>query len=118
MKIARSMQIISDIKTHNNSALTDMAACMRVVEDAVKDAGAKNLGVVKHVFPENGGFTLVMCLAESHIALHTWPELNCLTLDVYLCNYTQNNTEKCESIFQEILSYFEPETHNTTRLLR
>jgi S-adenosylmethionine decarboxylase len=112
------MHIISDIKTKNQAILTDMKSCSVMLEKTVKQAGAQNLGITEYSFPDTNGFTMVMCLAESHIALHTWPELNCLTLDVYLCNYANDNTAKGEAIFQSILNHFEPDLENTTRLMR
>ena len=33
-------------------------------------------------------------LAESHLAIHTWPERRGVTLDVYVCNFTADNTGK------------------------
>ena len=36
---------------------------------------------------EPGGVTGLVLLAESHLAVHTWPELNAVTLDVYVCNF-------------------------------
>ncbi|MDR2411800.1 MAG: S-adenosylmethionine decarboxylase [Candidatus Peribacteria bacterium] len=33
-----------------------------------------------------------MCLTESHISIHTWPESKFLTLDVYVCNYNDDNS--------------------------
>jgi spermidine synthase len=33
------------------------------------------------------GVTGTLLLAESHVAIHTWPERRAVTLDVYVCNF-------------------------------
>ncbi|MBM7118859.1 adenosylmethionine decarboxylase [Archangium primigenium] len=38
-----------------------------------------------HVFPEPGGVTGLALLAESHLALHTFPEHGFAALNVYCC---------------------------------
>lgn len=57
---------------------------------------------------EGSGFTGTVVLAESHIAIHTWPESAALTLDVYVCNYSADNSQKAHKLFESIVAYFEP----------
>jgi S-adenosylmethionine decarboxylase len=38
-----------------------------------------------HVFPGEGGVTAMVLLAESHLALHTFPELGLATFNLYCC---------------------------------
>jgi S-adenosylmethionine decarboxylase len=42
--------------------------------------------VIWHQFPDTGGITGFVLLAESHLACHTWPELGALTLNLFCCN--------------------------------
>lgn len=37
---------------------------------------------------ENGGFTSILLLAESHISVHTWPEHNYAAFDVFMCGHS------------------------------
>ena len=57
---------------------------------------------------EGSGYTGTIVLAESHLALHTWPERQGLTLDVYVCNYSADNSAKARSLFESIIAHFEP----------
>ena len=49
-----------------------------------------------------GGITGTILLAESHLAIHTWPERAGVTLDVYVCNFTADNTGKAEQLFEAL----------------
>ena len=41
-----------------------------------------------------GGVTGTVLLAESHLAIHTWPEERFATVDVFVCNFQHDNTAK------------------------
>ena len=73
----------------------------------VKASGLTTMSSSFHQF-EGGGYTGTVVLAESHVAIHTWPEKQGLTLDVYVCNYSADNSEKARALFQSIIDYFEP----------
>jgi S-adenosylmethionine/arginine decarboxylase-like enzyme len=47
-------------------------------------------------------------LAESHLAIHTWPERDGATLDVYVCNYTADNTAKAEAVYAKLVKALKP----------
>lgn len=59
------------------------------IEDALKesaiDAGCTILNSNFHQFGKNAGVTGVLILAESHISIHTWPEIEYAALDVFMC---------------------------------
>lgn len=38
-----------------------------------------------HQFPGEGGVTALVLLAESHLTIHTFPELAAATLNIYCC---------------------------------
>jgi S-adenosylmethionine decarboxylase proenzyme len=58
---------------------------------------------------EPQGVTGTVLLAESHLAIHTWPEHGFVTIDVYVCNYTTDNTAKAEALFRTIQDAMRPE---------
>ena len=55
-----------------------------------------------------GGSTGAVVLAESHLAIHTWPERDGATLDVYVCNYTADNTAKAEAVYKTLIKALKP----------
>lgn len=75
-------------------------------EDLIVQYNLEKVGISQHDF-DNNSFTIAICLKESHICIHTWPEFKQLTLDVYLCNYLQDNTEKVKAITNAYITYFE-----------
>jgi spermidine synthase len=67
---------------------------------------------------EPGGVTGAVLLAESHLALHTWPERAGVTLDVYVCNFSTDNSGKAEQVLSDLIVAFAPAQQNTNRILR
>ena len=64
------------------------------------------------------GITGVVLLAESHLAVHTWPELGAVTLDVYVCNFGADNSHRARSLLGALIAVFEPgavERHSLVR---
>ncbi len=60
-----------------------------IIEAALREAaeacGATVLHVHVHEFSSNGGVSGVAVLAESHISIHTWPELDFAAFDIFMC---------------------------------
>ena len=57
---------------------------------------------------QDGGTTGTVVFAESHLAIHTWPERSGATLDVYVCNYTADNTAKAEAVYKTLIKALKP----------
>ena len=58
--------------------------------------------------PDEGGITGVVIVSESHITVHTWPERNFVNIDVFFCNYTQDNTKKARDVFRFFKAMYRP----------
>ncbi len=92
----------------------------------VASAAQANLGAVAELFhrfspapgEQQSGITGVVLLAESHIAVHTWPELGAVTLDVYVCNLGQDNSAKAEVLTDLLVQAFAPRKSAIHRLQR
>lgn len=60
----------------------------------------ENFGVLEKIsykfHPQ--GFTLLTLLSESHLAIHTYPEHNCLYFNMYSCRGPEDSKNTFESI--------------------
>lgn len=102
--------------------LTDQAALSLLCNQAVVHTGLQAVSACWHQFPASalgaGGITGVVLLAESHLAIHTWPERSGVTLDVYVCNFGEDNSLKAEALLTTLLAAFAPRQQTLNRLLR
>jgi len=89
------------------------ATCVQLCLDA-------GLQVVGETFYQFGGAGVTGCvlLAESHVAIHTWPEHGSVTVDVYVCNYNMDNSEKARRVFDSIYQLFSPADARTKDVRR
>lgn len=106
-KIVTGLHIVGEIYTKDEKKLNSLVLVKKRISKIIKNFSLRELGSFYYNFPE-GGFTGIISLVESHIAIHTWPEFNYLTLDVYLCNYTKDNSKICKKVFKEISEFFKP----------
>jgi S-adenosylmethionine decarboxylase len=74
----------------------------------VRRAGLTAVGDYFHGFP-GGGVTGTIVLSESHMSVHTWPEHRYATLDVYVCNYSEDNRDKARRLFGDLVELFAPQ---------
>jgi S-adenosylmethionine decarboxylase len=66
------------------SPVTEIAELTAAAGAAVRAGGGTVLDTSHVVFP-NGAVTLVLILAESHLAIHTWPEESLIAVDLFSC---------------------------------
>lgn len=74
---------------------------------AFRDAAGKPAGV-----------TGAVVLAESHLAVHTWPEVGGVTLDIYVCNFSGDNSERANALFVEVIAAFAPQRMERKAVVR
>ncbi|RCR70963.1 S-adenosylmethionine decarboxylase family protein [Larkinella punicea] len=87
------------------SALTDVERCRAGFDRLIQELELAKVGEVYYSFP-NGGFTAVLCLTESHVSIHTWPENGLATFDVFLSNFLRDNSPKVRRFYEESLRLF------------
>ena len=81
--VAPGLHLLIDFWEAKN--LRDIVHVEEALRQAATACGATILGIHLHSFGEGSGVTGVAVLAESHISIHTWPEINYITLDIFMC---------------------------------
>ena len=110
----KGLHIVADL--YNCTAgdfLISAVALQKLCTTACKTAGLSVLGEHFYQFDgfnavQEGGATGAVVLAESHLAIHTWPERNEVSLDVYVCNVTADNSLKAEKLYQLMIEELKP----------
>jgi S-adenosylmethionine decarboxylase proenzyme len=77
-----SVHLIADLEAPK--FIENPARLKKILWEASLAANNTPLKVSIHKFPEQG-ITGVVLLAESHIAIHTWPECNYAAVDIFTC---------------------------------
>jgi spermidine synthase len=102
--------------------LTDLKTLATLCRQTTVDCGLTVVDEKFHVFPDvdghPGGITGALLLAESHLAVHTWPERRGVTLDVYVCNFTSDNCAKAQRLFDTLVVAFRPASQTVNRIER
>lgn len=110
----KGLHIIADLYNCQKGELLVSSAKLReLCVDTCRGAGLTVLGDHFYQFDgidatQHGGSTGAVVLAESHLAIHTWPERDGATLDVYVCNYTSDNTGKAEAVYKALIKALKP----------
>jgi S-adenosylmethionine decarboxylase proenzyme len=110
-----------------SAAMLAPSALRSICRDAVAAPGLTPVGELFHRFAPSAraseratacGITGVVLLAESHLAVHTWPELEAATLDVYVCNLGVDNSARAEALLEALLAAFAPRSVERHALVR
>lgn len=96
----------------NQKLMSDEAGLRQACLALVRASGLTVVGDTFVAFPgvadAPGGVTGTVLLAESHLALHTWPEQSAVTLDVYVCNFSTDNSLKASQLLYAMTALFDP----------
>ncbi len=74
-----------------------------LVERAVKESGATLLELKSwKVEGYHGGVSAIALVLESHVSIHTWPDYEYATVDVYTCGEKANPLRALRVIIREL----------------
>ena len=90
------------IDVFGGSRLDDLKHIEATMKRCVEVAGATLLHIHLHHFTPNGGVSGVAVLSESHISMHSWPEANFASFDVFMCG--EAKPELCVNVLREAFS--------------
>lgn len=106
----------------NSALLIKPDLCLELLREKIHRSGLTLLGEISHEFSVNEGdqygFTSVLLLAESHVSIHTWPELHYVSVDAYVCNISTDNSQIAHEIIDELEALFVPARTSKNKLIR
>lgn len=89
--------------------LQNVSVVARIVRKVVRRSGMQLVKSVCHQFASQGrGVTAIFIVAESHVILHTWPEWNLVTLDLFFCNFSTANEQKARKVLDQLVAWYRP----------
>ena len=105
--------MICDLKNiQNKELLNDTVKLNEMLGLICHDYKFQVIEKIYKVFhPE--GCTILYLLSESHLSIHTFPERNFLSFDIYTCREYKNNTEYLE-IFDRLLDSLKADRSSST----
>jgi len=102
--------------------MRDAEALRGCCRGAAAAAGLHCVGELFHPFVDGEGrpqgVTGVLLLAESHVALHTWPERAAATLDIYVCNVGADHSAGAQALLDALVAAFAPAMPRVQRIVR
>ncbi|MCL5780489.1 S-adenosylmethionine decarboxylase [Desulforamulus profundi] len=95
------VQLLAEIWECDQGILNDVKAIEEIMVNAARKADAEIREVVFHRF-EPQGVSGVVVISESHLTIHTWPELAYAAVDIFTCGDRVDPWVALESITQEL----------------
>ncbi|SPF55549.1 S-adenosylmethionine decarboxylase proenzyme (modular protein) [Candidatus Desulfosporosinus infrequens] len=86
--------VLAEIYGCSFDILNDREKVEMLMVNAALEAGAEVREVVFHKFSPQG-VSGVVVISESHLAIHTWPELGYAAVDVFTCGDRVNPWDAC-----------------------
>ena len=85
--------IISDLSNIKNiSLLNDCEGLKKICREICSQNNFSILGELDYIFTPQG-LSFIFLLSESHLSIHTYPERNHISFDLYTCRDYQNNED-------------------------
>ena len=98
---------ILELRGCDAGPLDDIAFVRTALDEAVRRGQSTLLEMVSHRF-EPQGVTALALLAESHLSIHTWPELGYAAVDAFTCGEAAQPEQAC----QHLVERFNARTHS------
>lgn len=114
------IHIIWDLYECNNSKLHNVISKDKLLDFFCDIASKNELNIINksiNIF-ENNSYSINIMLKESHICIHTRPEINYVSFDVFVCNYFNDNSKNAINFSKEIYNFFETKDLKETIIYR
>ncbi len=91
---ALGCHILAELSHCDPKTLSDSALVKDIMMRAALEAKAEIKEIALHKFSPQG-VSGVVVIAESHLSIHTWPELGYAAIDIYTCGETTEPWRAC-----------------------
>jgi S-adenosylmethionine decarboxylase len=98
---ALGRHILAEFFNCDETLLNDAGMVEFVMKRAALECGATIVNSVFHTFNPHG-VSGVVVIAESHLAIHTWPEYGYAAVDVFTCGETVDPWIAAETIRRQL----------------
>lgn len=113
MEAALGRHILCEAFGCDQSLINDRQWVETVMVQAALEAGAEVREVAFHQFSPQG-VSGVVVISESHLAIHTWPEIGFAAIDVFTCGDTVDPWQACNYLIE----HFRAQNATTTEVKR
>jgi S-adenosylmethionine decarboxylase len=96
-------QIVAELYGVKKELILEKNKVKEIIDFVIENSKLNKVGEIYKQF-EPYGVTAVVLLAESHLALHIWPEYNLVNLDIFACG----DFKKAEKAFDLFLEKLKP----------
>jgi len=100
---ALGKHLLLELKDCNKEVLNDLTFLQETFVYAAQEAGATVIEKYFHRFSPQGVSGAVI-IAESHLALHTWPEYGYAAVDIFTCGDTVKTKIAADLLIEKLES--------------
>ena len=100
---ALGTHLLLEMKDCDPQLLDDLPYIREALLDAAREVNATVVGVSFHKFSPHG-VTGVVAIAESHLAIHTWPEHRYAAVDIFTCGVLSRPHKAAELLVHRLRS--------------
>ncbi|QGP93651.1 S-adenosylmethionine decarboxylase proenzyme [Neomoorella glycerini] len=97
---ALGRHVLAEVYGCSFEILNDIKKVEEIMVKAALEAGAEIREVCFHKFSPQG-VSGVVVISESHLAIHTWPELGYAAVDVFTCGERVNPWDACRYLTEQ-----------------
>ena len=101
--VHESKHLLLELYRCNYEKLNDESFLRCTLNNAAKLANAKVLNLISNKF-EPQGVTAIALLAESHLSIHTWPEVHYSAVDIFTCGQKMKPKISCKYLIEALMA--------------
>lgn len=97
MMRVKGLHVLAEMHDCDKELLQDLARLETIVKDAAGESGFVVEDSVFHQFNQEG-ISGVLVVPHANLSIHTWPESQCVTIDMVTCREDLNPLGPCECL--------------------